>query len=116
MGFTLTGLLTLPLAQNYASVLVAAAFVGAGSSIFHPESSRIARLASGGRHGLAQSIFQVGGSAGSAVGWAVGVCSAVARGLAAGGRGAGGVGGGGVVAVGATRCLGRAPAGGGRSD
>ena len=68
MGFTLTGLLTLSLAQNYASVLAAAAFVGAGSSIFHPESSRIARLASGGRHGLAQSIFQVGGSAGSAIG------------------------------------------------
>ena len=68
MGFTLIGLLTLSLAQNYASVLAAAAFVGAGSSIFHPESSRIARLASGGRHGLAQSIFQVGGSAGSAIG------------------------------------------------
>ncbi len=68
MGFTLIGVLTLSLAPTYASVLVAAAFVGAGSSIFHPESSRIARLASGGRHGLAQSIFQVGGSAGSAVG------------------------------------------------
>jgi len=68
MGFTLIGLLTLSLAQNYASVLVAAAFVGAGSSIFHPESSRIARLASGGQHGLAQSIFQVGGNAGSAFG------------------------------------------------
>jgi FSR family fosmidomycin resistance protein-like MFS transporter len=68
MGFTLTGLLTLSLAGNYPSVLLAAALVGAGSSIFHPESSRIARLASGGRHGLAQSIFQVGGSAGSAIG------------------------------------------------
>ena len=68
MGFTLTGLLTLSLAQNYASVLAAAALVGAGSAIFHPESSRIARLASGGRHGMAQSIFQVGGSAGSAIG------------------------------------------------
>ena len=68
MGFTLIGLLTLSLAPNYASVLAAAAFVGAGSSIFHPESSRIARLASGGRHGLAQSIFQVGGSTGSAIG------------------------------------------------
>ena len=68
MGFTLIGLLTLSLAPNYASVLVAAALVGAGSSIFHPESSRIARLASGGRHGFAQSIFQVGGSAGSAIG------------------------------------------------
>jgi FSR family fosmidomycin resistance protein-like MFS transporter len=68
MGFTLIGIVTLALAPNYTSILVAAAFVGAGSSIFHPESSRIARLASGGRHGLAQSIFQVGGNAGSAVG------------------------------------------------
>lgn len=68
MGFTLLGLVTLAIAPNYTSVLIAAAFVGAGSSIFHPESSRIARLASGGRHGLAQSIFQVGGNAGSAVG------------------------------------------------
>jgi FSR family fosmidomycin resistance protein-like MFS transporter len=68
MGFTLTGILTLSLARDYPSVLVAAALVGAGSSIFHPESSRIARLASGGRHGLAQSIFQVGGSTGSAIG------------------------------------------------
>jgi FSR family fosmidomycin resistance protein-like MFS transporter len=68
MGCTLIGLVTLSLAPNYASVLVAAALVGAGSAIFHPESSRIARLASGGRHGLAQSIFQVGGNAGSATG------------------------------------------------
>jgi MFS transporter, FSR family, fosmidomycin resistance protein len=68
MGFTLAGLVILALASNYASVLAAAALVGAGSAIFHPESSRIARLASGGRHGLAQSIFQVGGSAGSAIG------------------------------------------------
>jgi FSR family fosmidomycin resistance protein-like MFS transporter len=68
MGFTLVGVVTLAFAPNYACVLLAAAFVGAGSSIFHPESSRIARLASGGRHGLAQSIFQVGGNAGSATG------------------------------------------------
>jgi FSR family fosmidomycin resistance protein-like MFS transporter len=68
MGFTLIGLVTLALAPNYPCVLIAAALVGAGSAIFHPESSRIARLASGGRHGLAQSIFQVGGSAGSAIG------------------------------------------------
>jgi FSR family fosmidomycin resistance protein-like MFS transporter len=68
MGFTLIGMLTLAFAPNYASVLSAAALIGAGSSIFHPESSRIARLASGGRHGLAQSIFQVGGNAGSAMG------------------------------------------------
>jgi len=68
MGFTLLGLLLLSRAPNYAGVLVAAALVGTGSAIFHPESSRIARLASGGRHGLAQSIFAVGGSAGSAMG------------------------------------------------
>jgi FSR family fosmidomycin resistance protein-like MFS transporter len=68
MASTLIGLVTLALAPNYACVLVAAAFVGAGSAVFHPESSRIARLASGGQHGLAQSIFQVGGNAGSAIG------------------------------------------------
>src|SRR5450755_4294068 len=68
MCFTLVGIVTLAFAANYGSVLIAAALVGAGSSIFHPESSRIARLASGGRHGLAQSIFQVGGNAGSAMG------------------------------------------------
>jgi FSR family fosmidomycin resistance protein-like MFS transporter len=68
MGFTLVGLVTLAWAPNYAAVLGAAALVGTGSSVFHPESSRIARLASGGRHGLAQSIFQVGGNAGSAMG------------------------------------------------
>src|SRR5450432_2906572 len=68
MCFTLIGLVTLAFAPNYASVLAAAAMIGAGSAIFHPESSRIARLASGGRHGLAQSIFQVGGNAGSAMG------------------------------------------------
>jgi MFS transporter, FSR family, fosmidomycin resistance protein len=68
MSFTLIGMVTLAFAPNYSSVLAAAALIGAGSSIFHPESSRIARLASGGRHGLAQSIFQVGGNAGSAMG------------------------------------------------
>src|ERR1700757_1280382 len=68
MGFTLTGMLTLAFAPSYGLVLAAAAMIGAGSLIFHPESSRIARLASGGRHGLAQSIFQVGGNAGSATG------------------------------------------------
>src|SRR5450830_762527 len=68
MGFTLVGLLLLSVAPNYALVLLAAALVGTGSSIFHPESSRVARMASGGRHGLAQSIFQVGGNAGSSMG------------------------------------------------
>ena len=68
MGSTLVGLLLLAYAPNYAMVLVAAALVGVGSAVFHPESSRIARLASGGRHGLAQSVFQVGGNTGTAIG------------------------------------------------
>jgi FSR family fosmidomycin resistance protein-like MFS transporter len=68
MACTLAGVLTLASAANYGQILAAAAMVGAGSAIFHPESSRIARLASGGRHGLAQSIFQVGGNAGGAAG------------------------------------------------
>jgi FSR family fosmidomycin resistance protein-like MFS transporter len=68
MGFTLVGLVLLSIAPNYGTIIIAAALVGAGSSIFHPESSRVARLASGGQHGLAQSIFQVGGNAGTAVG------------------------------------------------
>lgn len=68
MGATLCGLLLLSVAPNYHTLLIAAALVGTGSSIFHPESSRVARMASGGRHGLAQSLFQVGGNAGSATG------------------------------------------------
>lgn len=68
MGCTLVGLLVLAAAQNYGTLLFAAALVGTGSSIFHPESSRVARMASGGQHGLAQSIFQVGGNTGSAMG------------------------------------------------
>jgi FSR family fosmidomycin resistance protein-like MFS transporter len=68
MGSTLCGLLLLSVAPNFGVILVAAALVGTGSSVFHPESSRIARLASGGQHGLAQSIFQVGGNTGSALG------------------------------------------------
>jgi len=68
MGFSLAGLLLLSVAPTYGVLLLAAACVGLGSSIFHPESSRIARMASGGRHGLAQSIFQVGGNTGQAIG------------------------------------------------
>jgi MFS transporter, FSR family, fosmidomycin resistance protein len=68
MGITLIGLLTLSLAPSYGTVLVAAALAGMGSSVFHPESSRVARLASGGQHGTAQSLFQVGGNAGTALG------------------------------------------------
>jgi FSR family fosmidomycin resistance protein-like MFS transporter len=68
MGFTLAGLLLMSVAPNFGVLLVAAALVGCGSSVFHPESSRVARMASGGRHGLAQSLFQVGGNAGSSLG------------------------------------------------
>ncbi len=68
MGFTLGGLLLLASAPNFHVLLLAAALVGTGSSVFHPESSRVARMASGGRHGLAQSLFQVGGNAGSSLG------------------------------------------------
>ena len=68
MGSTLLGLITLAFAPNYATLLVGAMLLGVGSSIFHPESSRIARSASGGAHGLAQSVFQVGGNFGSALG------------------------------------------------
>ena len=68
MGFTLTGLVLLSTAPSFGAVLFAVGMVGIGSSIFHPESSRVARMASGGQHGLAQSLFQVGGNAGSAMG------------------------------------------------
>jgi FSR family fosmidomycin resistance protein-like MFS transporter len=68
MGLTLGGLVLLSHATHYAMVVGAAALVGMGSSVFHPESSRVAHLASGGRHGFAQSLFQVGGNAGSSLG------------------------------------------------
>ncbi|WP_421507854.1 MFS transporter [Erwinia rhapontici] len=68
MGFTLCGLVLLSMASTFPMILVAAALVGTGSSVFHPESSRVARMASGGRHGLAQSLFQVGGNFGSSLG------------------------------------------------
>ncbi|MGO9134858.1 MAG: MFS transporter [Methylovirgula sp.] len=68
MGFTLGGLLLLSVANNFHLLIAAAALVGVGSSVFHPEASRVARMASGGQHGLAQSLFQVGGSLGAATG------------------------------------------------
>jgi FSR family fosmidomycin resistance protein-like MFS transporter len=68
MSATLVGLLLLASAGSYAMLVVAAALVGVGSAVFHPEASRVARMASGGRHGLAQSLFQVGGNVGSALG------------------------------------------------
>jgi FSR family fosmidomycin resistance protein-like MFS transporter len=66
--FTLAGLSVLSIAHTYNVLLVGACLMGMGSSVFHPESSRVARMASGGRYGLAQSLFQVGGNAGSALG------------------------------------------------
>ena len=68
MCFTLTGLLLLAFAENYLLILLAVSIVGLGSSIFHPTASRVAQMASGGRKSLAQSIFQVGGNGGSALG------------------------------------------------
>jgi len=82
MGSTLVGLLLLAHASSYPLLLLAAALVGTGSSVFHPESSRVARMASGGRHGLAQSLFQVGGNAGSALGPLLAAFVVLARGQA----------------------------------
>ncbi|MEO6802591.1 MAG: MFS transporter [Granulicella sp.] len=68
MTFTLAGLMLLAVAPKFGVILIAAALIGVGSAVFHPESSRVARMASGGQHGLAQSLFQVGGNTGSAIG------------------------------------------------
>lgn len=68
MAFTLAGLVGLAFAASYGLLLASAACVGLGSSIFHPEATRMARNASGGRHGFAQGLFQVGGQSGSALG------------------------------------------------
>ena len=68
MGVSLVGLVLLSSAASFPMIILAAALVGAGSAIFHPEASRVARLASGGRHGFAQSVFQVGGNLGSSFG------------------------------------------------
>lgn len=68
MGFTLVGLVMLAMSLTFIKILIAVSFVGIGSSIFHPEASRVAHLSSGGKRGLAQSIFQLGGNAGSAIG------------------------------------------------
>ncbi len=67
-AFTLVGIILLAMASSFTGLLVAAAAIGVGSAIFHPESSRVARLASGGRYGMAQSLFQVGGNVGTAIG------------------------------------------------
>lgn len=68
MSFTLIGLILLSVASSFLLILLAVSLIGMGSSVFHPESSRVAHLASGGKKGLAQSIFQLGGNAGSAIG------------------------------------------------
>ncbi len=68
MGCTLVGLLLLASAHSFPMIIAASALVGLGSSVFHPEASRVAHLASGGKRGMAQSLFQVGGNAGSAIG------------------------------------------------
>src|SRR5689334_5619137 len=82
MTFTLVGVLLLSAAGTFEALLVAAGLMGIGSSIFHPESSRIARMASGGRHGFAQSFFQVGGNLGSSFGPLLAAFLVVPRGQA----------------------------------
>jgi FSR family fosmidomycin resistance protein-like MFS transporter len=81
MGLTLVGLVLLGLAHGFGMLVMAAALVGMGSSVFHPEASRVARLASGGKHGLAQSIFQVGGNFGSSLGPLLAAAVIIPRGL-----------------------------------
>ena len=83
MTLTLAGLLLLAFAHRFGLLLVAAALVGMGSSIFHPESSRLARMASGGRHGFAQSLFQTGGNFGSSLGPLLTLIVVLPRGQAA---------------------------------
>ena len=80
MTFTLVGLLLLSAAPTFGIILAAALLMGIGSAVFHPESSRVARMASGGRHGLAQSVFQVGGNIGTSFGPLLGAFLVLPRG------------------------------------
>jgi MFS transporter, FSR family, fosmidomycin resistance protein len=80
MAFTLVGLLLLAAAPTFGTILAAALLMGIGSAVFHPESSRVARMASGGRHGLAQSVFQVGGNIGTSFGPLLGAFLVLPRG------------------------------------
>jgi MFS transporter, FSR family, fosmidomycin resistance protein len=80
MAFTLVGLLLLAAAPTFGVILSAALLMGIGSAVFHPESSRVARMASGGRHGLAQSVFQVGGNVGTSFGPLLGAFLVLPRG------------------------------------
>jgi len=82
MTLSLAGVLLLAFAGSFAVILIAAALIGTGSSVFHPEASRVARMASGGKHGLAQSLFQVGGNAGTAIGPLLAAAIVVPRGQA----------------------------------
>lgn len=82
MGSTLIGLVLLAFAGHYTLLLVGSAFIGFGSAVFHPELSRVARMASGGRYGLAQSLFQVGGNVGTAIGPLLAAFIVVPRGQA----------------------------------
>jgi FSR family fosmidomycin resistance protein-like MFS transporter len=82
MGLTLIGIILIAAANSYAWLLVASVLIGMGSAIFHPEASRLARLASGGRHGFAQSLFQVGGNLGSSLGPLAAALIVVPRGQA----------------------------------
>jgi FSR family fosmidomycin resistance protein-like MFS transporter len=82
MGSTLVGLIVLAHAGSYLMLLVGAALIGTGSAVFHPESTRMARMASGGRHGFAQSLFQVGGQTGQALGPLLAAFIVVPRGQA----------------------------------
>src|SRR3546814_20759492 len=82
MGFTLVGLVLLSVASIFPLILLSAMLIGTGSSVFHPEASRIARMASGGRHGFAQSFFQVGGNLGSAIGPLLAALIVIQRGQA----------------------------------
>ena len=81
MGFTLVGLVMLATAPRFGVLLMAASLIGIGSAVFHPESSRVARMASGGQHGLAQSVFQVGGNTGAAIGPLLAAFIVLPRGL-----------------------------------
>jgi len=82
MGFTLVGLVLVSQARSYHMILFSAALIGMGSAVFHPEASRVAKLASGGRHGFAQSLFQVGGNFGSSLGPLLAALIIVPRGQA----------------------------------
>lgn len=80
MTFSLVGLLLIATATSFHGLLFAAALIGTGSAVFHPEAARVARMASGGKYGMAQSVFQVGGNLGSAVGPLLAAVIVTARG------------------------------------